>query len=299
MANNISLASGIQYSPELMTHHDQQSAVAEAFKITRTNVEFSSINSRPRSLMITSSSQGEGKTMVFSNLAITYAQMGRKVLLVDADLRRPAVHCYFGYVNRRGLTNVLIGAGHYSDFILPTLTENLSILPAGPIPPNSADLLMSQTMTDLIEELEQVYDLVLVDAAPVGVVTDAAILSTKVGATMFVVRSGMTNKKQLRRAVDLLEQVNARVLGYVMTGIESESEDYSYYYYQEYQAEPTGKDEKRKQRSDRRKRQKRATNNQANQGYAAAPLVRRPNLPTDVSSNRNEYSQNALISEDD
>lgn len=299
MANIISLASGIQYSPELMTHHDQQSAVAEAFKITRTNVEFSSINSRPRSLMITSSSQGEGKTMVFSNLAITYAQMGRKVLLVDADLRRPAVHRYFGYVNRRGLTNVLIGAGHYSDFILPTLTENLSILPAGPIPPNSADLLMSQTMTDLIEELEQVYDLVLVDAAPVGVVTDAAILSTKVGATMFVVRSGMTNKKQLRRAVDLLEQVNARVLGYVMTGIDSESEDYSYYYYQEYQAEPTGKDEKRKQRSDRRKRQKRAAHNQVNQGFTAAPLVRRPNLPTDVSNARSATSQDTLISEDD
>lgn len=160
------------YSPDLVTHHDQLAAASEAFKIARTNIEFSSIDRKLRSLMVTSTNQTEGKTVTIANLAIAYAQMGRRVLLVDADLRRPAVHRYFGYVNRRGLTNVLIGAGHFSEYVLPTLTENLSILPSGPIPPNPADLLMSQTMSDLVELLVSDYDLVLFDCPPVGVVTD-------------------------------------------------------------------------------------------------------------------------------
>ncbi|MGI6298239.1 MAG: CpsD/CapB family tyrosine-protein kinase [Saccharofermentanales bacterium] len=298
MANREYLGSGIQYSPELITHHDPLSAIAEAFKITRTNIEFSSINSNTRSLMITSSSQGEGKTSIFSNLAIAYAQMGRKVLLVDADLRRPSVHRYFGYINRRGLTNVLIGAGHYSEFILPTLTENLSILPAGPIPPNPADLLMSQTMTDLLEELEQVYDLVLIDTAPVGLVTDAAILSTKVGGTIFVVRSGVTNKKMLKRAVAMLEQVNARVLGYIMTGIDVESEDYTYYY-MEYKSEQMNEiPNSRGNRAADRRRRKRPANVVISPEFKAAPLVRRSNMPPPINVT-SESNSETLISEDD
>ncbi len=277
------IASGIQYSHDLVTHHDQLSAVSEAFKIARTNIEFSSIDSRIRSLMVTSSTQTEGKTVTLSNLAITYAQMGRKVLLVDADLRRPAVHRYFGYANRRGLTNVLIGAGHFSEYILPTLTENLSILPAGPIPPNPADLLMSQTFADLIDELEKEFDLILIDCPPVGAVTDAAIVSTKVDATIFVVRAGQTNKNMLKRATALLEQVNARVLGFVMNGVSEESDDYYYYYYQYYyQADPASEagEGKRLATAPRKKRRhEKAAPAQSNRGFHAAPLVRQSNVP--------------------
>jgi len=266
------------YSPDLVTHHDQLSAASEAFKITRTNIEFSAIGSKIRSLMVTSTNQTEGKTFTLANLAITYAQLGRKVLLIDADLRRPAVHRYFGYINRRGLTNVLIGAGHYSEYILPTLTENLSLLPSGPIPPNPADLLMSQTMSDLIEVLTAEYDLVLIDCPPVGVVTDAAIIATKVDASIFVVRSGCATRAQIRRAASLLEQVNARVLGFVMNGINEESEDYYYYYYQhanysEENAEPSGKGLFRK------KRRGPARTPHASRTMAAAPLVRQPTVP--------------------
>lgn len=266
------------YSPDLVTHHDQLSAASEAFKITRTNIEFSAIGSKIRSLMVTSTNQTEGKTVTLANLAITYAQLGRRVLLIDADLRRPAVHRYFGYINRRGLTNVLIGAGHYSEYILPTLTDNLSILPSGPIPPNPADLLMSQTMSDLIEVLTGEYDLVLIDCPPVGVVTDAAIVATKVDASIFVVRSGNASRAQIKRAASLLEQVNARVLGFVMNGINEESEDYYYYYYQhtyynDENADPRGKGLFGK------KRRGPARTPHASRTMSAAPLVRQPTVP--------------------
>ena len=132
------------YSDELITHHDQLSAVSEAFKIARTNIEFSAIDRKIGSMMITSTSQSEGKSSVVSNLAITYAQMDRKVLLVDADLRSPAIHKIFGFTNRRGLTNALLGTGQPNEFCLPTATENLWVMPAGPVSPNAADLLLSR-----------------------------------------------------------------------------------------------------------------------------------------------------------
>lgn len=266
------------YSPDLVTHHDQLSAASEAFKITRTNIEFSAIGSKIRSLMVTSTNQTEGKTVTLANLAITYAQLGRRVLLVDADLRRPAVHRYFGYINRRGLTNVLIGAGHYSEYILPTLTENLSLLPSGPIPPNPADLLMSQTMSDLIEVLTAEYDLVLFDCPPVGVVTDAAIVATKVDASIFVVRSGVATRAQIRRAASLLEQVNARVLGFIMNGINEESEDYYYYYYQHAYYTDDSADLREKGLFKKKRRGPARTPHTA-RTMAAAPLVRQPTVP--------------------
>lgn len=280
----------IQYSADLITHHDQLSAVSEAFKITRTNIEFSAVDRKIHSLMVTSSSQTEGKSVTIANLAIAYAQMGRRVLLLDADLRRPAIHRYFGYVNRRGLTNVLIGAGHYSEYILPTLTDNLSILPTGPIPPNPADLLMSQTMSDLLEALTAEYDLVLVDCPPVGVVTDAAIIATKVDGTMFVVRAGATKKAQLKRAASLLAQVNARVLGFVMIGVSKESEDYYYYYAED---NSSGMSRKRSRRK--------VTPAHRNRTMSAAPLVRQSPKPANVPSAATPAPGDGrgLISEDD
>lgn len=273
------VSNATHYSPDLVTHHDQLSASSEAFKIARTNIEFSAIDRKIRSLMVTSSAQSEGKTVTVANLAIAYAQMGRKVLLIDADLRRPSVHRYFGYVNRRGLTNVLIGTGHYSEYIQPTLTENLSILAAGPIPPNPADLLMSQTMTDLLAALTAEYDLVLIDCPPVGVVTDAAIIATKVDGVVFVVRSGATNKAQLKRAAGLLEQVKAHVLGFIMNGVNAESEDYYYYYYQRTYSADENSETRPSGRFGKKHSRPKSAPAQSSRTMSAAPLVRQPAVP--------------------
>ena len=222
------------YDQDLVTHHDPLSQISEAFKITRTNIEFSSIDRELKTIAITSSNQAEGKTIAIANLAITYAQIGRKVLLIDSDLRRPAVHRLFGLTNRRGLTNVLLSGLPMQDFIQPTLTNNLTVLTSGPVPPNPAELLMSAAMARLIDAARQEYDLVLFDCPPVGAVTDAAIIATKVDGTLYVVRAGKVNRKQLQRASALLKQVKAHVLGYILNGITQDTDDYYYYYYQQY-----------------------------------------------------------------
>ena len=216
------------YNTDLVTRYDPLSATSEAFKATRTSIEYASLDHRIRSLMVTSTQQDEGKTVTLANLAITYAQLGRRVLMVDADLHNPVLHDYFGLVNKGGLTSVLTGTGHYSEYVRPTATENLSILTSGPIPSNPADLLISQTMSDLIKELTEQYDLVLFDCPPAGIVTDASIMATKVDATLFVVRSGVTKRDHLQRATSLLEQFQARVIGFIMNGVNRKSDDYLY-----------------------------------------------------------------------
>ena len=229
---------GIRYDQDLTTHHEPLSLISEAFKMARTNIEFSSIDQKLRAIVVTSSNQSEGKSVTLANLAISYAQIGRKILLIDADLRRPSVHRLFGLPNRRGLTNALLNQGVYQDFVHETLTENLNILTAGPVPPNPAELLMSNTMTSLIDMAKTEYDLVMIDCAPVGAVTDAAIVSTKVDATLFVVRAGKVDKSQLKRASAMLKQINAKVLGYILNGVNDKTDDYYYYYYsQSYTAE--------------------------------------------------------------
>lgn len=219
------------YSEELVTHYDPLSSISEAFKIVRTNIEFSSIDKKLQTIAITSTDQGEGKSSVVANLALSFAQIGRRVLLVDADMRRPMIHKFFSLSNRRGLTNALISIESYKDYIQPSMTQNLSILTAGPIPPNPAELLMSNHMTLFLEYVRADYDLIVFDCPPVGVVTDAAILSTKVDGTVYVVRSKQVDRRRLKRAVDLLAQVKAKVLGYVFTGIKPNTSDYYYYQY--------------------------------------------------------------------
>ncbi len=210
---------------------DPNSSVMEFFKTIRTNIEFSSIDHKLRAVNITSSTQGEGKSMVLINLALSFAQIGRSVLIIDADLRRPSIHRSFGISNRRGLTSTLLGDETLSDNTHATAYPNLSILTAGPIPPNPAELLMSEAMTALIEEAKGLYDMVFIDCPPAGIITDAAIVATKVDGTLFVARSGVADKRLVKHAVDHLEHVQARVLGFVFNGVESETDGY---YYQQY-----------------------------------------------------------------
>jgi capsular exopolysaccharide synthesis family protein len=219
----------------LITHFAPLSVVSEAYKMARTNIEFSAIDTKVHSLVVTSSNQSEGKSATVANIAITYAQAGRKVLLVDSDMRRPSIHKLFGISNRHGLTNALLHQDSWEIFVNISLTENLDIITSGPLPPNPAELLMSERMGDFIEKARSRYDMVLFDCAPVGAVTDAAILSTKVDATVFVVRSNHVDRNQLKRATAMLQKVNAKVLGYILTGITKKTEDnFNYYYNNEY-----------------------------------------------------------------
>lgn len=221
---------GSRYNRSLVTYYDPLSIASEAFKIARTNIEFSSIDHKLKTIVITSSNQSEGKSTTLANLAISYAQIGRKILLVDADMRRPSIHKMFGIANRRGLTNALLNHNDLESIVIPTKTPGLDILTSGPIPPNPAELLMSESMTNLIEQAKLSYDLIMFDCAPVGAVTDAAIMSTKTDAVLFVVKAGHTDRHQLKRSASLLHQVNARVLGYILTGVSKKNNE-SYYYY--------------------------------------------------------------------
>lgn len=219
------------YDQDLVIYHDPLSMISEAFKMCRTNIEFSAIDRELKSICVTSSTQSEGKSITIANLAIAFAQIGRRVLLVDADLRRPSVHKLFGLSNRRGLTTMLLAGIRPDDAMQATQIENLTVLTSGPIPPNPAELLMSATMTRFIERALQEYDLVMFDSPPVGAVTDAAILATKVDGMIFVIRAGKVERKQLQRSTELLKQVKANVLGYILNGINASNDDYYHYYY--------------------------------------------------------------------
>jgi len=221
--------------PESVARIDPQSPVMEFFKTIRTNIEFSSIDNKLRTISVTSSSQGEGKSSVLINLALSFALIGRRVLIIDADLRRPSIHRSFAVSNRRGLTNALLAHDDCTNYVLSTPYENLTIMTSGPIPPNPAELLMSAAMEHLLESTRNAYDMVFIDCPPVGIVTDAAIVATKVDGTLFVARSGFTDKRLLAQATDHLKQVQARVLGFIFNGVEQDSDDYYYqnYYYTE------------------------------------------------------------------
>ena len=238
----------IQFDPDLVAHHDPLSKIAEAYKIARTNVEFAMLDKKLKTIAVTSAQQSEGKTVTIANLAISYAQAGRRILLVDADLRRPSIHRRFGLSNRQGLTTAIVRGAQPQAFVQDSKIPNLSILTSGPIPPNPAEMLMSETLWRLIDELKPHYDMIFFDASPVGVVTDAAIIATRVDGTIFVIRAGEIKKAQLTRATDLLKKVNAHVLGFILNGASKQTDDYyNYYYYNTYyySSEPHPADAKR------------------------------------------------------
>ena len=227
---------------ELITLTNPKSPIAEAYRTLRTNIQFSNIDNELTCICITSSGPSEGKTTTSCNLAETFAQSGKRVLLIDGDLRKPRVHKAFQLRGTKGLTNVLSGQAKLEEVIQFT-GSNLSIIPCGPIPPNPSELISSNRMKELIELLKERYDLIIIDAPPVGVVTDSAILSTIVDGTLLVVASGKTEIEDSKRAKQLLENVNARILGVVMTMIPVTKKGYYGYQYYSYEEEvvPTRK----------------------------------------------------------
>src|SRR5271163_1684978 len=219
---------------ETVTQIRPQSQMAESYRALRTSLLLSNLGAPPKVIVVTSARPQEGKTTTSINTAIVLAQKGVRVLLVDADLRRPSVHKALGMGPRSGLSNVLTGTATFEQTItISPVLPNLFIMPAGTPPPNPAELLASSNMRDLLTELREQYDHIVIDTPPTLSVTDAVVLSPRADATILVIRSGQTTKQALRRARDILMQVNAHVAGVLLNAVDLTSPDYYYYY--EYQ----------------------------------------------------------------
>ncbi|NMB27004.1 MAG: CpsD/CapB family tyrosine-protein kinase [Tissierellia bacterium] len=212
-----------------------KSPVSEAFRTLRTNIQFSGIDKDIKSMVVTSIGSEEGKTTISINIAVTMAQTDSKVLLVDCDLRKPSLHRYFGIDSLRGLTNILIQNIDYNE-ILYEFDEipELHIIGSGPIPPNPAELLGSNKMKNFLENMKDQYDMVILDTPPIGLVTDSALLSTIVDGTVLVCAVGKTDINMAKRSKDLLDRVNANILGVVLNKVPINGGGYYKYHYSKY-----------------------------------------------------------------
>ena len=212
-----------------IVEQEPKSIAAEAYRTLRTNIQYSSFDKEIRSIVVTSSEPGEGKSTVTGNLALSFAQDEKSVILIDCDLRRPTVHKNFKLSNEAGLSEVIVGKAKLEDAIQP-YNENLHVITSGKIPPNPAEMLSSNVMTNLIKALKEKYDMVILDSAPLQAVTDAQILSTKVDGTVFVVRAERTKIDSVKESKSLLDQVGANIVGTVLHATTATKGKYSYYY---------------------------------------------------------------------
>ncbi len=219
-----------EYRRKLITALDTKSPISEQYRTIRTNIQFSSVDREIRSILITSSGPSEGKSITVANLAVTFAQQGKKVLLIDADLRKPTVHNIFNTANTFGFTNVLTRQMSLERAVQVMEVTNLSVLTSGPIPPNPAELLASKAMEKFFTDAYDRYDVVLFDTPPVVVVTDAQILANKCDGTILVVYSGKTEKELAVKANELLQTAKGKLLGVVLNHKEMKGSNYYYQY---------------------------------------------------------------------
>jgi capsular exopolysaccharide synthesis family protein len=216
----------------LITQAAPQSPRAESFRQIRTNLQFAHVSHESKTVLMTSSLPGEGKSTTATNLAIAMAQAGQSVALVDADLRRPMIAEYLGLEQNVGLTTVLVGQAHLEDVLQPWGEDNLFVLASGQIPPNPSELLGSAAMCELIRHLEKSFDAVIIDAPPLLPVTDAAVLAQQVGGVVLVIGSQKVRTTDLEKSLAALDMVKADVLGMVLNRLPVKGPDaYAYSYY--------------------------------------------------------------------
>jgi capsular exopolysaccharide synthesis family protein len=223
-------ATASDHRRKLITAIDPKSPISEQYRTILTNTQFSSVDREIRSIMVTSSGPSEGKSTTVSNLAVAFAQQGKQVLLVDADLRKPTAHYTFNTTNTYGFTSVLTRQMSLEKAVRETEVENLMVLTSGPIPPNPAELLASKAMDQFFRDVTNAYDIVLFDTPPVIAVTDAQILANKCDGTVLVVYSHKTEKEPVVKAKELLEAAQAKLLGVVLNYKETQGSNYYYYY---------------------------------------------------------------------
>ena len=206
-----------------------KSIAAEAYRTLRTNIQYSSFDKEYRTIVITSSEPGEGKTVTAGNLALALAQGESKVLLLDCDMRKPSVHKNFRISNESGLTDLLLHKKTMEQ-VMVKYNENLTIVSAGRVSPNPSEMLGSKAMGIFLEEMKSHFDYVVMDTPPLGAVTDAQVLSTKVDGTILVVKAGATKKDVVMNSVNLIKKVNGNLIGTVLNGVENSKNKYYYYY---------------------------------------------------------------------
>lgn len=214
----------------LIANTNPRSPISEQYRTVRTNLQFASVDNEITSMLLTSAGPAEGKSMTTANLAVVYAQQGKKVLLVDADLRKPTIHYTFRLDNLRGLSNILVGETTLEETAETSDITNLDVISCGPIPPNPSELLGSRRMQAFVEAAKQKYDLVIFDMPPVLAVTDAKILANYVDGAILVVRSKKTENDAAKQALEALESVHANVLGVVLNDRDKKEANYYYYY---------------------------------------------------------------------
>jgi capsular exopolysaccharide synthesis family protein len=222
-------------SIDLVTIRDPKSPIAEVYKSLRTNIRFKSFKKNIKTIVITSTGPDEGKSTIVSNLGVAMAQARSRVVILDGDLRNPTVHQNFLLSNTVGLTNILVDDTPFIDVILKSDIENLDIISSGPKPPNPAELLNSEMMNKLLEDLKNVYDYILIDTPPAAMVTDAALLASAADGTIIVASSGETIIEGIVRTRELLKSVGANLLGVVLNKAKvDKSKGYYYKYHSSY-----------------------------------------------------------------
>ncbi|MCD2502301.1 CpsD/CapB family tyrosine-protein kinase [Clostridium sp. NSJ-145] len=206
-----------------------KSIAAEAYRTLRTNIQYSSFDKEYKTIVVTSSEPGEGKSTTSGNLALAISQGESKVLLIDCDLRKPSLHKLFRISNNYGLSDLLLHRKTMED-VAVKYNEGLTVVPAGKIPPNPSEMLGSKAMGTFLDEMKKHFDYIIMDTPPIGAVTDSQVLSTKVDGTILVVKAGQTKKDVVMNSVNAIKKVNGNIIGTVLNGVENSKNKYYYYY---------------------------------------------------------------------
>ena len=225
---------------EVIVHQDPKSPISEIFRTLRTNIQFMNTKGKLRTVLITSTLPGEGKSWISANLAATFAQAGRKAIIIDADMRKGRQYSIFGLSPTPGLSNYLSGidsdyneveTDNLSNFIQETNIENLSIISAGNVPPNPSELLIMPKMEELLEKLKDIFDIIIIDGTPSQLVTDSLILTRLVDSTLIVTASKQTKKEDLKKVIRNIKNVGGKIAGVVVNKIEVSVKKYDQTYY--------------------------------------------------------------------
>lgn len=215
----------------LETYENPKSVLSEKFRGIRTNITFSTPDGNVNAIVIIAERPDVGKSSISANTAITYAQSGMKTLIIDGDMRKPSQHYLFQEANARGLSTAIVEGEPIEHYVIPTRVNNLSLLTAGPIPPNPSELIASERFKEIFEELKTQYDMIIIDTPPILTVTDAQLFAKLTNNAVLVIDASQNNRNEVMRGKELVEKSGARILGVILNKATIDQSTSSYYYY--------------------------------------------------------------------